>query len=64
MLKNLKNLNGIKKLSKTEQNAVNGGQSSGRFFCANDCSEGDQCAFPDGSGGIVFGTVRNGRCVA
>lgn len=63
MLKNIKNVIGIKKLSKIEQNAISGGLSSGRFFCANDCSEGDRCAYPDGSGGIVFGTVHNGRCV-
>ncbi|KAB8151973.1 hypothetical protein EZY14_015995 [Kordia sp. TARA_039_SRF] len=63
MLKNIKNVGGVKQLSKTEQNAIHGGRSGGIFICANDCSEGDQCAYPDGSGGYILGTVQNGRCV-
>lgn len=65
MLKKISETSGIKKLSKAEQNRIKMGRpSSGLFFCQFDCSEGDRCAFPDGQGGVIFGTIQNGRCVA
>lgn len=72
MKKTLLKIEGVNTIEKSSQKHINGGNliaaascgCSSLYFCANDCSNGDQCAFPGSSGGTCFGTIRNGRCCA
>jgi hypothetical protein len=60
-MKNLKIANN--KLSREEQKSINGG--IGAVHChdryiAEDF--GNRCAVPSGFGGVLYGTIQNGKC--
>ena len=72
MKKTLLTINGVKSIEKSSQKTINGGMPGpiglcgvgcfSLYFCATDCSDGDRCAVPDGSGGACFGTIQGGLC--
>ncbi|MEL6558950.1 MAG: hypothetical protein AAFQ94_12250 [Bacteroidota bacterium] len=71
MKKSLLKIEGVSAIEKSSQKHINGGMlipdlcGGGCFslyFCRTDCSDGDQCAVPDGTGGACFGTIQGGQC--